>query len=198
MRKILYLGPKTQLVDFLISRGFDVVVRQEKLTLKEINEISPDFTVSYGYRHIIKKEVIDEYDILNLHISYLPWNRGADPNFWSIYDETPRGVTIHFIDPGIDTGDIIFQKEVSFEKSERNLSASYEKLKREIESLFIESWSHIEDGRYTRIRQNLDHGSHNYKRKLQKIWHLLPNQWNTTEEEIQCLKKDLILKSSTK
>tara|TARA_R100000808_G_C2081993_1_gene105482 strand:+ start:177 stop:773 length:597 start_codon:yes stop_codon:yes gene_type:complete len=198
MRKILYLGPHTQLVDFLNNREFEVVVHQEKLTLEEINQINPDFTVSYGYRHIIKKDVIDAHDILNLHISYLPWNRGADPNFWSIYDETPRGVTIHFIDSGIDTGDIIFQKEVSFEKSENSLSISYDKLKKEVENLFIESWSNIEDGSYTRICQNLNHGSHNYKRKLQKIWHLLPNQWNTTEEEIQCLKKELILKSSIK
>lgn len=194
MKKILYLGPHTQLVDFLEACGHTVNVRQEKLTLEQIKEINPSFIISYGYRYIIRKDVINEYDILNLHISYLPWNRGADPNFWSIYDETPRGVTIHFIDPGIDTGDIIFQRKVSFTEAENSLRTSYGKLKREIESLFMESWPDIEKGNYSRLSQNLDHGSHHYKKKLQKIWHFLPNQWDTTEEEIRCVKKDLILK----
>ena len=44
-------------------------------------------------------------------MSYLPWNRGADPNFWSILEDTPKGVTIHIMDESIDTGDILYQKD---------------------------------------------------------------------------------------
>lgn len=50
---------------------------------------------------------------MNLHISYLPWNKGADPNFWSCIDGTPAGVTLHHIDAGVDTGDIIAQALMS-------------------------------------------------------------------------------------
>ncbi|MCL0081308.1 hypothetical protein M1N64_03665 [Peptococcaceae bacterium] len=42
---------------------------------------------------------------INLHISFLPWNRGADPNFWSFIENAPVGVSIHYLDEGIDTGD---------------------------------------------------------------------------------------------
>ena len=42
----------------------------------------------------------------------LPYNRGMHPWYWSIVDETPAGVTIHFIDENIDEGHIIAQKEV--------------------------------------------------------------------------------------
>ena len=40
--------------------------------------------------------------------------QGAHPNFWSFYDNTPSGVTIHLIDAGIDTGDVLYQKKLIF------------------------------------------------------------------------------------
>ncbi len=44
-----------------------------------------DFAISYRYRHIVRKPIINylRRDIINLHISFLPWNRGSDPNLWS-------------------------------------------------------------------------------------------------------------------
>lgn len=77
--------------------------------------------------------------IINLHISYLPGNRGAHPNFWSFYDETPSRVSIHLIDTGIDTGPILFQKYVDFNQDEKAFSQTYKKLVIEIEKLFIEN-----------------------------------------------------------
>ncbi len=62
--------------------------------------------------------------IINLHISFLPWNRGAHPNFWSFYDDTPKGVTIHLIDEGIDTGAIIYQKEITFDRNEKTFESN--------------------------------------------------------------------------
>lgn len=49
---------------------------------------------------------------LNIHPSLLPHQRGKDPNFWVIREGTPFGVTIHHVDPGVDTGDIAFQREI--------------------------------------------------------------------------------------
>tara|TARA_B110000114_G_scaffold175747_1_gene205618 strand:- start:930 stop:1169 length:240 start_codon:yes stop_codon:yes gene_type:complete len=54
-------------------------------------------------------------DILNLHISYLPFNKGTHPNFWSFAENTPSGVTIHKINKKIDSGNIIYQKILDFE-----------------------------------------------------------------------------------
>ena len=53
-------------------------------------------------------------NIINLHISYLPYNRGAHPNFWSFVENTPSGVSIHQVDSGIDTGKIVIQKQINF------------------------------------------------------------------------------------
>jgi len=110
--KILYLGPKNKILNVL-QHSYDVIQTEEI-----INDLSSyDWVVSYGYKHILKKQHIESSKnlIINLHISYLPWNRGADPNYWSWVENTPKGVTIHAIDKGIDTGDIFIQKEVNFE-----------------------------------------------------------------------------------
>jgi len=78
-----------------------------------------------------------------LHISYLPFNRGAHPNFWSHYEGTPSGVTIHLIDEGIDTGPILFQKYISFSSEEKTFNDRYRRLKFEIEELFIENFENL-------------------------------------------------------
>jgi methionyl-tRNA formyltransferase len=52
--------------------------------------------------------------VLNVHPSLLPKYRGADPIFWAmVKDEKATGVTIHWMDAGVDTGPILAQCEVS-------------------------------------------------------------------------------------
>lgn len=67
--------------------------------------------LSCGYRHKLKAEEWGCFPdgILNLHTSYLPWNRGAHPNVWPILDGSPAGVTLHRVDEGWDTGPILWQ-----------------------------------------------------------------------------------------
>ena len=135
--KILFLGysrEQTSLVDDLVSKKCEVWHTNEKIQ----STVGYDLVISYGYRHILKKEVIEssKAPIVNLHISYLPWNRGAHPNFWSFYECTPSGVSIHLIDEGVDTGAIIYQRYVNFDKEEDTFLKTYKKLIVEIEKLF--------------------------------------------------------------
>ena len=60
--------------------------------------------VSFGYNKLIKKLILKFVNcpIYNIHISYLPYNKGAHPNFWSFIDRTPHGVSIHKINENID------------------------------------------------------------------------------------------------
>jgi len=51
-------------------------------------------------------------NVLNTHPSYLPYNRGKYPYYWAIVTPSPFGATIHRVDSGIDTGAILWQKEV--------------------------------------------------------------------------------------
>ena len=101
-----------------IVNGADTVVFviESRINEKYLADNNIEMIISYGYRHIIKKSIIEyvKGNIINLHISYLPWNRGADPNLWSFLENSPKGVTIHYIDEGIDTGDIITQKKIRF------------------------------------------------------------------------------------
>ena len=144
--KILYLGPPNNKVYNYLVKEYSTFSTEEKIPPSTLQEF--DWVVSYGYRHILKKDHIlsSTNPIINLHISYLPWNKGADPNYWSWVERTPKGVSIHSIDEGIDTGDIFIQKEVSFGNDE-TLSSSYHKLKVEIENLFIKNFENIIRGR---------------------------------------------------
>ena len=80
-----------------------------------------------------------------MHISYLPWGRGAHPNLWSWIEGAPKGVTIHEIDAGIDTGPIFVQRLVEFGQSE-TLATSYQRLREAVEELFAEFWPAIRSG----------------------------------------------------
>ena len=85
--KILYLGPKNDtIISFLNSEGHIVIQEERRITLDAIERNNFEYALSFGYRHIIKKDIINYFKnkIINLHISYLPYNRGADPNFWSL------------------------------------------------------------------------------------------------------------------
>jgi methionyl-tRNA formyltransferase len=146
--KILFLGydrTKTSLIDFLINRGHVVTCASKKI----LDFSTFDMVISFGYSHIIKEpEILTlKRPIINLHISFLPYNKGAHPNFWSHYENTPSGVSIHEIDMGVDTGPILFQKEMNF-KSHEKLRSSYSKLRIAIESLFIENITSIESMSY--------------------------------------------------
>lgn len=123
----------------------EVEVFPGKLSYDAFQSIKPDWVVSYNYRHIIKEDVLNILPgkFINLHISYLPWNRGAQPNVWSILEGTPSGVTIHLIDKGLDTGNILIQKEVPFDQELDTLESSYLKLNYELQSLFKLYWAQI-------------------------------------------------------
>jgi methionyl-tRNA formyltransferase len=92
-----------------ISKGRD------KEIFNWVKNLNPDLIVVLSMSQLIKKELINlpRFGVINMHPSYLPEYRGANPDFWQYYNmEMNPGVTIHYIDEGEDTGDIIYQKRV--------------------------------------------------------------------------------------
>lgn len=78
--------------------------------------LKPDAIIVVGYGRIIPQWMIDlpRHGNLNLHASLLPKYRGAAPIQWAIANgESGTGVTTMRIDAGLDTGDILLQREVS-------------------------------------------------------------------------------------
>ena len=86
-----------------------------------IKENSFDYIFTIGYGEIIKKELINEArnKIINFHPGLLPENCGADPFVSSLTNQNKKsGVTLHYIDEGIDSGEILFRKEILLSKNE--------------------------------------------------------------------------------
>tara|TARA_B100000809_G_C14980440_1_gene474321 strand:+ start:61 stop:654 length:594 start_codon:yes stop_codon:yes gene_type:complete len=186
---ILFLGPykesQNRIVNYLVESGEMVIRYEKKLDYDRVHMRDFAFLISYGYRYIIEKKVLKCFDrrALNLHMSYLPWNKGADPNFWSILEDTPKGVTIHIMDERIDAGDILCQKEIFFEDND-TLRTSYEKLERTIETVFIKQWPEIKNDELRRVRQG-GRGSYHKSGDKEKYDYLLSNGWDTKISEIQ-------------
>ncbi len=179
-KAVLFLGPSdSPLLHFLRDVEDHVVTTSERITPQFLDENKIELIVSYGYRHLIKKDVLDKLPsrVVNLHVSLLPWNRGADPNFWSLVEGTPKGVTIHYVDVGLDTGDIIVQKEVAFSEGE-TLKTSYHKLQAEIQHLFKQNWEEIRFGKCRRIKQQGE-GTFHYAKDKEGLLKLLADGWDT-------------------
>ena len=122
------------------KKNWRVISKNKKLTLKDIKNI--DLVITFNYRFIIKENVLKKLKRppVNLHISYLPYNKGCHPNFWSFVENTPKGVTIHEIDKGVDTGAIAYQKKFFFninKKENDNFYKTNNILLFEIQKLFL-------------------------------------------------------------
>ena len=98
-------------------------VNQEEIDddfLNLVSEISPDVCFSILYRKIFKENLISipRNGFINIHPSLLPKYRGPIPRVWAMLSgEEVLGTTIHYIDKGIDTGDIIDQKSVKIDEN---------------------------------------------------------------------------------
>ena len=140
-----YNNKKTSLIKFLELKKIKVKVhKNNNLSYKIAKKY--DIIISFGYRKILSKKIISKLErpIVNLHISYLPYNRGSHSNFWSFVNNTPKGVTIHEIDDGIDTGNIIVRKKIKFKLNKKStFKSTYKVLILEIEKLFKKNYKSI-------------------------------------------------------
>tara|TARA_Y100000992_G_scaffold301779_1_gene273594 strand:- start:1315 stop:1917 length:603 start_codon:yes stop_codon:yes gene_type:complete len=157
VKTILFLGydsSKTKIIDSIRKLGVRVI-HQDKKEIEESKFESVDLVISFGYRHLLSETIVEKYSpIINLHVSYLPFNRGSFANFWSFYDETQSGVSIHLIDKGIDTGDILYQKKIDFDPKKMTFRETYNILLEQIEKLFLDNISQILSLKYPLIKQS--------------------------------------------
>lgn len=183
--KVLFLGPiPSSVIDILFEYGCEVIVQQDPISVAFLERHKIEYAVSYRYRYMVKKPIIDYLKgrIINLHISLLPWNRGADPNLWSFLDDTPKGASIHLIDSGLDTGEILIKKEINFNLDE-TLRSTYERLTRTVEDLFRQSWPEIVQGNLRAYPQT-GGGTYHRTSDKERFLPLLVNGWDTPIRKI--------------
>ena len=112
-----------------LLKGKDIprykVPHHNKRECRELmEELEPDLGVLGGTR-IIRKSILEipKDGMLNSHPGLLPDVRGSASPAWSVYYDIPIGSTCHFIDPNIDTGDIVGRREIPVHRGD-----TYEKL----------------------------------------------------------------------
>lgn len=96
------------------------------------------YLASVYYRNIIKKHVLDKFRAsFNAHPSLLPRHRGCSSVPWAIIEgDSHTAVSFHYIEPGVDTGRIIYQSAFAIESDETQIS-----LYKKCEDRVIECWS---------------------------------------------------------
>ena len=136
-----YANEILQTFDLPDSRVFDGSSLRQPVVAQAIERLDADVALSVLFDYILRAEFIDLFPdgVVNLHPSFLPYNRGANPNVWSIVEGTPAGVTLHYIDSGIDTGDIIAQRNVEVEPVDTGQSL-YHRLEHACLELFAQTW----------------------------------------------------------
>lgn len=126
-----------------------------------LRRMEPDLVLSVFFGYILPPEIIGipGRGIINLHPGLLPFNKGAYSNVWSIIDETPAGATLHYIDEGIDTGDIISQQEVTVSPTDSGKTL-YDRLEQACIDLFKSTWQSIRNGTAERRTQGSGGSEH--------------------------------------
>jgi methionyl-tRNA formyltransferase len=149
----------------------------ERDQLEEINRLAPDFVLSVGFDHLVPSDILDvpSKGALNLHPSLLPYNRGKSPNVWPIVDETPAGVTLHYMNEQFDTGDIIAQRpvEINFADTAKDLHQRLETAQYE---LFTDVWSDVVSENIETTPQNQGAGTYHTKQDFLDLCKLDPDE----------------------
>lgn len=123
---------------------------------QEIIDLDPDLIVTCAYGQILPVELLDypRYGCINVHASLLPKLRGGAPIHRSIINGYKKtGITIMYMAPGMDDGDIISQREVEITDMD-TASTLHDKLSKLGSELLIDTLPSIIDGTNERTPQN--------------------------------------------
>lgn len=158
--------------------------------VKILREYEADIFVVAAFGQILSEEILamPKYGCVNIHASLLPKYRGSGPIQWAIIDgEKKTGVTIMQMDKGLDTGDMLLQKEVEIDKRETGDSL-HDKLAAAGAELIVEALPQIEAGKLTPRRQNDEESC--YAKMLHKSMGKI--DWNMPAEKLDCLIRGLL------
>lgn len=123
-------------------------------------EIELDIGILAWWPKLIEQSLLNKprRGFINTHPSYLPYNRGKHYNFWALVDQTPFGVSLHMVDGGIDSGDIIAQRDIPY-GWEDNGETLYAKAQKAMLELFRDSYPAIRGLDFPHVKQELQRGS---------------------------------------
>lgn len=142
-----------------LELGIREILQPEKVRAPEfaqrIRELAPDLIVTIAYGKILPESILDipPLGCINVHGSLLPKYRGAAPIQWSILNGDPvTGVTTMYMDPGMDTGDMLLKREIPIHEN-MTYQELYDQLKRLSADVLLDTLKELEKGTLTRTPQ---------------------------------------------
>lgn len=151
--------------------------------VQTIGALQPDLFLAVGYTKLLKADMLAVPRIVsaNVHASLLPAYRGKHPVFWALrHGEKFSGLTLHAMDASLDTGDILYQKEVRT-RSNDSVATLYERIIDKGLPLVDQLIRDAGLGALPRKPQNTDKGSY-FSGTTEKDFHI---QWSRPAEEIR-------------
>jgi methionyl-tRNA formyltransferase len=194
MVEIVFLGINDlgeRVYDFLVDRDdADVLaLLTERDQLSIVKQLDPDLLISKGFRHVVPDDVLDipERGAVNLHNSYLPYNRGANANVWPIIEGSPAGVTVHYMTAEVDAGPVIDRREVPV-YSDDDARDVYERQENAQFKQFTDLWPSIRDDDVSTVDVDYGKGEYHYKQDFVDLWELDPEAERPVSEVIDHLR----------
>lgn len=132
-----------------------IKVRNNPEFIEEVRKMNPDVICVVAYGKILPEELlkIPKLGCINVHGSLLPKYRGAAPIQWAVINgDKKTGITIMYMDVGMDTGDMILKKEVDIGGNETT-GELWDRLAKIGGELLVETLNKIEDGTAPREKQ---------------------------------------------
>lgn len=127
--------------------------------IETVKKYDCDLFVSMSFNQIFRSDIlsIPKLGVINCHAGKLPFYRGRNILNWAlINDEKEFGITVHYVDTGIDTGDII--KQESYPISDDDTYKSLLEIAyKECSSILYRSIKEIQEGISSRIKQDTIH-----------------------------------------
>ena len=160
-KEISYSPVKKTAIDLGIKVLQPVKIKEE---YKEIIDLDPDIIITCAYGQIVPEVILNypKYGCINVHASLLPKLRGGAPIHKAIiygYDVT--GITIMYMDKGMDTGDMISKKEVKIEDND-TAETLHDKLQKISVTLLLETLPKIISGTNKREKQDDNRATYAY------------------------------------
>ena len=197
INKIRILGPKGRNESIrkkLCEQGFEVIVSPDPYDTDSIDDFAPDLILSSGYDRLLRPKTVQKYSqrIVNLHAAYLPWARGIGTTLFATMLRYPYGVSVHFINEGLDTGNLIARKLVRTEQDD-TLRTLYSKLLSATEELFFENFPKIVAGQTNGVPQE-EFGDINTNRsrlQFESVIDACPRGYDTLITDLEKFRKSL-------
>ena len=143
-------------------------IKGDEAFFEHIQSLNPDVIVVVAFGQILPESILNipKYGCINIHGSLLPKYRGAAPIQWAILNEEKvTGVTIMYMDKGMDTGDMLLKKEMLIEADD-TYESLHDKMKIVGADALKEAFPMIIAGGKEREKQNADEAT--YASMIQK------------------------------